>query len=180
MKALLRFLKLFFGYTTLISLGIWSGVSWYILHQQPVIAPPTGYPATVAECRQRWSQGLPYMEVKAEVLRQCDNYYAVLGDRDAPLLLRLKYRSVQRVADQVIDEFLASYTPQAGTAITAQDVMTTVGKGRIMHILYEAIAQADDPPTLHRKAQSRCLLDQSRMVRSYAELAELPIKCARR
>lgn len=180
MRLLFRFLKLFLGYTTLISLGIWSGVSWYILHQQPVIAPPTGYPATVAECRQRWSQGLPYTEVQAEVLRQCDNYYAVLGDRGAPMILRLKYRSVQRVADQVIDEFLANYTPQPGTTLGPQDVLAKVGKGRIMHILYEVIAQAGDPPTLHRKAQSRCLLDQSRLVRSYAELAELPIKCARR
>ena len=180
MRLLFRFLKLFLGYTTLISLGVWSGVSWYILHQQPIIPPPAGYPANVAECRERWSQGLPYMEVKAEVLRQCDNYYAVLGDRDAPLLLRLKYRSVQRVADQVIDEFLASYTPQPGTTLSPQDVLNTVGSGRIMHILYEAIAQAGDPPTLRRKAQSRCLLDQSRMVRSYAELSELPIKCARR
>lgn len=162
---------------TLLSLLFWSGVVYHILSSQPVENPPVGYPANSTECKARWADVIAYAEVAAQARVYCDNYYAVLGDRSTPLLTRLLERTGNRIAWQLVDEYVASYPPQPGETVNGAQMIAAIGTSRIIAVAFEAVTKADDPSTMSRRVFTRCLLDNVRRVRSQQELSGLQSQC---
>ncbi len=174
---ILRLLSRLIGWTTLISLLFWGWLAWSIVNEQPQTPPPPGYPANVAECRARWAQPIAYPEVRAEALRQCDRYYALLGDRSAPFLARLREQVVTRLSSLIIMEYLQNHTTEPGEVITGQTVVAALGTRRIGELLLHTITNASDPYLTPDMAEGRCRLDEVRRIQSSYDLSMLPLTC---
>lgn len=176
---LLRFFGRFFGLLTLISLFFWAAVAWHVLSAQPVSDPPAGYPANVAECRVRWAQTLQYPEQRKAALGYCERYYALLGDRTAPIVARLREQVLTRFASLLIMEYMDKNPPQPGETVTGPQIIATMGTTRIAQLLAHVVTNASDPHMIVDKAEARCRLDEVHRASSLQALAEIEQKCLR-
>lgn len=180
MGKVFRFLRRLIGWTTLISLVFWAGVAWHIVNVQPVSELPSGYPANVAACHSQWADTIAYPEVREEEGRQCDRYYALMGDRTAPWLERLRAQVVVRLQTMMVTEFLKTYKPVEGQqAISGDQVVATLGSKRIAQMLVDVVTKAREPYAVSDKAEARCRLESVRSVQSAYDLAMVPVTCAR-
>ncbi len=174
-----KFIRRLITWLTLISLIFWAGVAWHIVNVQPKSDPPAGYPANVAECRVRWAQPITYTEVREEAYRQCDRYYALMGDRTAPYMARLREQVLTRLTSLIILEYMEKNPPQPGETVTGQDVVATLGTKRIAQLLVHVVTHASDPYMIADKAEARCRIEEVRRVQSVYDLAMLETKCQR-
>lgn len=180
MRRLFRFLGRLIGWTTLFSLIFWSVIAWHIVDVQPVSELPAGYPANVAACHSQWAGAISYSEVREEEARQCNKYYALMGDRTAPWLERLRAQVVIRLQSALIDEFMKHYKPAEGQQeITGEQVVNTLGTKRIAQMLLQVVTHASDPYAASDIAEARCRLEKVRSVPSAYDLAMVPVTCAR-
>lgn len=174
-----RFLRRLFGWFTLVSLMFWAGVAWYVVQVQPVTPVPAGYPATVAECQTQWAQPLKYREVREQAAKECERYYALLGDRTAPFIARLREQVLTRTVSLIIAEFMDKHPPAPGQSASGADVVSALGTKRIAQLILQAVTHASDPYMLADKAEARCRLDEVRRVQSLYDLAMVPMNCRR-
>lgn len=174
---MLRFFRRLFTWLTLASLVFWAGVAWYIVQQQPVSAPPAGYPASVAACRAEWALPVQYEEVRQQTLAACDRYYALLGDRSAPVLERLRAQVIGRLVSMLISDYFERFPPQPGEVVTGPRMLEALGYRHIGHLLLLTVADAGKPYTAADLAEARCRLDETRRVQSQYDLAQVPAKC---
>lgn len=164
---------------TLVSLVFWAGVAWHILQVQPHSEPPPGYPANVAECRVRWAQPIAYPEVRAQALHECERFYALLGDRTAPVLQRLQAQVILRLSSLIIMDYLDLNPPEPGQVVTGRDVVETIGVKRVGELLVHVVTHADEPYLAVDKSEARCRLDEVRRVQSQYDLSMIEVKCRR-
>lgn len=174
-----KFLRRLFGWFTLVSLMFWAGVAWYVVQVQPVTPVPTGYPATVAACKAQWAQTLKYQEVREQAGKECDRYYALLGDRTAPFIARLKEQVITRLISLILVEYMEKHPPQPGQSVGGKDIVDALGIKRIAELLMHVVTHAQDPYTIADKAEARCRLDEVRRVQALYDLAMVPVNCQR-
>jgi len=147
-----RIFKLLTG----LSLFFWGGLFLYLMIVQPVTPPPSGWPAGYNECVAQW--GNPGNMTALQ--ERCGEYYALLGDRNAPFLSRAKAQVVGRLSGKVIDAYLSEVRLQPGQVVGSSDIM------------------ADTAPPARLERQQRCMLDKVRQTRSRPSNEALQQQCA--
>lgn len=166
-----------FRLVTLISLLFWGGVLVYILAAQPVVKPPSDMPQSFADCTGSYAMASPYVEVQAEVKRRCADYFAVMGDRAAPLHKRLYARTIGRIVSQMVTTYLAQYPPQPGQRIGGPQMLEKLGTDSILRFAYQSAREADLPPSAAQIKPLACLLKNARAVVSQYDFQNLPTSC---
>lgn len=173
-----RFFRRLFGWTTLLSLLIWSGVAFYIVWVQPHQRPAPDFYAAYQDCRDKYALGSPYAEIRTATILQCRDYYALIGDRDVPWWHRLRARTAGRIVDEVVSTYLREFPPQPGERVEGPAMLERLGTARVLTFALNTITQANAPtPDAHIR-RAACLLRQTRAARSQEELAMIPVRCA--
>jgi hypothetical protein len=158
-----KFLRRLFAILTLVSLLAWGGVAVHLVRAQYRDVPPIGWPPDYGACLQKWSKTVLDAEKAAQIANRCAEYYALLGDRDTPLLKRLQQQVQGRLTESVVNAYLLlGEAPEPGQAVTPSMIINALGTQRIMHLFYRTIFEAGDPPSMNRRLQGRCVLEETR------------------
>lgn len=160
---MLKFLRRLFAVLTLISLFTWIGVVMHMVRAQYVDVPPLDWPSDYAGCVQRWSKTERDAAKAEQIENRCAEYYALIGDRSTPLLKRLQQQVQWRLTENIINAYLLLGEPvEEGQAVTPAMIVKALGTNRILHLFYRTIAEAADPPSMSRRLQGRCVLEETR------------------
>lgn len=165
-----RIFKLLTG----LSLFFWGGLFLYLMIVQPVTPAPAGWPAGYNECVAQW--GNPGNMTALQ--ERCGEYYALLGDRNAPFISRAKAQVVGRLSGKVIDAYLSEVRLQPGQVVGSSDIMAQLGSSRIAGMLVDVVREADTAPPARLERQQRCMLDKVRLARSRPNTEALQQQCA--
>jgi hypothetical protein len=175
----MKFLRRLFGWFTLISLMVWIGVAAWIVLVQYRDAVPVGYPSTYADCVAQWSNTVADGAKAAQIKTRCGDYYALLGDPGAPVVKRLQQQVQGRLTEKIVDAYLKSNPPQPGETVSGADVVAALGSARILELFYQAVVESPDPPSVKRRAQLRCALEETRRAQMVVDPNYITQNCMR-
>ncbi len=158
----MKWLRRLFGWVTLVSLVFWAAAAVYLVEAQYKDVPPKDWPYSYDECVIRWSRPVADAAKAEQIRLRCGDYYALLGDRHAPVLARLRQQTQGRIAEQVVHVYLhETGGPKPGDVVTGASVLAAVGSERLLGILYQAVRDASLPPSTQRRVTERCRLEET-------------------
>jgi len=157
----------------------WAYFGWHLLQVQPQTTPPAGFPANAAACVSGWAGRVQFAPAREASIKECNTYYALLGDRTAPIHDRMKAQYVTRLTSLMITEYMRRFppTPNQVVSISGQQVVWSLGFYRVWQMLRYTVTHGDRPYSAIDMLEARCRLEHVLWMTSQRELNGLQQKC---